>query len=48
MSAFEQLLLSVFYTIHIISYTVTLLKDPGVATTKIVEFDDPIDVETAK
>jgi hypothetical protein len=48
MDTFEKIFVVLFYSIHITSYTVTLLKDPGVATTRVVEFDEPIDINTAK
>ena len=35
------------FAIQVISYTVTVVKDPGVATPMIIEFDKPITYEKA-
>ena len=47
MDKVDKILLVFMYFLHIVSYTVTLFKDPGVATTSVVEFEDHIPLKKA-
>ena len=48
MDVLEKFLTLLVYGTHIISYLITAVKDPGIATTEVVEFEEPLDFFTAR
>ena len=48
MDIVEKVLTILIYSVHIISYTITALRDPGIATAEVVEFEEPVDFFAAK
>lgn len=48
MDSFEKILTIAIYGTHIISYFTVAIRDPGIATTHVVEFEEPVDFFAAR
>ena len=48
MDVMEKFLTLLIFGTHIVSYTIIAIRDPGIATTEVVEFEEPLDFFTAR